>query len=63
MAGRALLYGLCAYGERGVVHALDILRREAEEALGLLGANSPKALGRHFLVPASRLPGVSALAD
>ena len=63
MAGRAPLYGLCAYGERGVAHALDILKREAEEALGLLGANSPKELGRHFLVPASRLPGVSALAD
>ena len=63
MAGRALLYGLCAYGERGVVHALDILKREAEEALGLLGANSPEELGRHFLVPASRLPGVGALAD
>ena len=63
MAGRAPLYGLCAYGERGARHALDILKREAEEALGLLGAESPKALGRHLLVPASRLPGVSALAD
>src|SRR5581483_2763083 len=36
---------------------------EAPEALGLLGANSPKAPGRQFLVPASRLPGVGALAD
>jgi (S)-mandelate dehydrogenase len=60
MAGRAPLYGLCAYGERGAAHALAILEREAQEALGLLGANSPKALGRHFLVPASRLPGSSA---
>ncbi len=57
LAGRAPLYGLCAYGERGAEHALGILRREAEEALGLLGANSPKGLGRQFLVPASRLPG------
>lgn len=56
LAGRAPLYGLCAYGERGVGHALDILKREAEEALGLLGANSPRALGRQFLVPASHLP-------
>jgi len=57
MAGRAPLYGLCAYGERGATHALGILKREAEQALGLLGANSPKALGRQFLVPASHLPG------
>jgi (S)-mandelate dehydrogenase len=57
LAGRAPLYGLCAYGERGVEHALEILKREAGEALGLLGANSPKGLGRQFLVPASRLPG------
>lgn len=57
LAGRAPLYGLCAYGERGVTQALGILEREAEEALGLLGANSPKALGRQFLVPASHLPG------
>ncbi len=57
LAGRAPLYGLCAYGERGAAHALAILKREAVEALGLLGANSPKALGPHFLVPASRLPG------
>ncbi|HVS76725.1 MAG TPA: alpha-hydroxy acid oxidase [Steroidobacteraceae bacterium] len=56
MAGRAPLYGLCAYGERGAAHALGILEREAEEALGLLGANSPRALGRQFLVPASHLP-------
>jgi (S)-mandelate dehydrogenase len=59
MAGRAPLYGLCAYGERGAARALDILEREAEDALGLLGANSPRALGRGFLVPASHLPGVS----
>jgi (S)-mandelate dehydrogenase len=60
MAGRAPLYGLCAYGERGVARALAILEREAGEALGLLGANSPKGLGRQFLVPTSQLPGWSA---
>ena len=52
LAGRAPLYGLCAYGERGAARALAILKREAEEALGLLGANSPRALGRQLLVPA-----------
>ena len=59
MAGRAPLYGLCAYGERGAARALDILKREAEEALGLVGANSPKALRRQFLVPAPHLPRTS----
>ncbi|HZZ61501.1 MAG TPA: alpha-hydroxy acid oxidase [Roseiarcus sp.] len=62
MAGRAPLYGLCAYGEQGVEHALGILKHEAEEALGLLGANSPKELGRQFLVSTSHLPGRSRSA-
>ena len=59
LAGRAPLYGLCAYGERGAAHALSILKHEAEDALGLLGADSVKALGRQFLVPSSQLPGGS----
>jgi (S)-mandelate dehydrogenase len=57
LAGRAPLYGLCAYGERGAARALAILRKEAEDALGLLGANSVRELGRQFLVPVSQLPG------
>lgn len=40
MAGRAILYGLCAAGTRGVDRAIDILRREADQALGLMGATS-----------------------
>lgn len=63
LAGRAPIYGLCAYGERGAAHALEILKHEAEDALGLLGANSPKALGREFLVPASHLPGARSAED
>jgi (S)-mandelate dehydrogenase len=55
MVGRAPLYGLCAYGERGAAHALAILQREAEDALGLVGASSLKALTRESLVPSSRL--------
>jgi len=61
LAGRAPLYGLCAYGERGAAHALEILKREADEALGLLGANSPRELGRQFLVPESHLPAAGRL--
>ena len=59
LAGRAPLYGLCAYGERGAAQALSILKREADDALGLLGASSVKGLGRQFLVPAPRLPGTN----
>lgn len=62
MTGRAPLYGLCAYGERGAEHALSILKREAEDALGLLGANSPKDLNRQFLIPVSQLPGTGRFA-
>lgn len=58
-AGRAPLYGLCAYGERGAAQALRILKREAEEALGLLGTNSLKGLGRQYLVRSSQLLGAS----
>ena len=49
MAGRAPLYGLCAAGSAGVHRALEILRREATDAMGLLGAASLKELGPQFL--------------
>jgi (S)-mandelate dehydrogenase len=49
MCGRAPLYGLCAAGEPGVVRALEILRHDATDALGLLGASSPKDLGPQLL--------------
>jgi len=59
LAGRAPLYGLCAYGERGAAQALQILKHEALDALGLVGASSLKGLGRQFLVPTSKLNGAS----
>jgi len=46
IAGRAPLYGLCAYGEKGVRRSLDILHDEARNELGQLGL---KALGRSAL--------------
>ena len=42
--GRAYLYGLAAGGERGVAHALGLLRAEVERGLALLGCASLKAL-------------------
>jgi (S)-mandelate dehydrogenase len=48
-AGRAPLYGLCAAGAPGVTHALDILKREATDAMGLLGVSSLSELGPAYL--------------
>ena len=54
LAGRAPLYGVCAGGAAGVERALDILKKEALDAMGLLGAPSLDALGPPFLVHAPR---------
>jgi (S)-mandelate dehydrogenase len=53
MAGRAPLYGLCAGGAAGVHRALEILRRETSDAMGLLGAPSLQDLGPPFLMRAA----------
>lgn len=50
MVGRATLYGLCAYGTPGVARALEILRTEADEALGQIGKNSLAELELSSLV-------------
>lgn len=50
LAGRAPLYGLCAAGADGVARALDLLKTEAHDAMGLLGAAALKELGGEFLV-------------
>lgn len=38
--GRATLYGLAAAGEKGVLHALDILKSELDRTMALCGARS-----------------------
>ena len=40
MSGRAVLYGVAAAGQAGVERALEILKSEALESMGLLGAAS-----------------------
>ncbi|HZE28595.1 MAG TPA: alpha-hydroxy acid oxidase [Gaiellaceae bacterium] len=40
-SGRAVLYGLAAGGEQGVADVLELLRREVELGLKLLGCTSP----------------------
>lgn len=49
LAGRAPVYGVCAGGATGVERALDILKKEALDAMGLLGAPSLDALGPALL--------------
>ena len=39
LAGRPVLWGLAANGEKGVAHVLSILRSELDVALGLCGCN------------------------
>lgn len=58
LAGRAPLYGLCAAGAAGTERALEILKAEAFDALGLLGARSVQELGPHFLAPARPSPAL-----
>ena len=50
LAGRAPLYGVCAGGAPGVERALEILNKEATDAMGLLGASSVADFGPQLLV-------------
>lgn len=56
--GRGYLFGLAAGGQRGVEHALGLLKSELERTMGLVGCNSVHKLGdtyirrRNVLTPA-----------
>jgi (S)-mandelate dehydrogenase len=52
--GRTTLYGLAAGGQPGVAHALDILRREIDRTIGLLGVERIADLETSMLVPDRR---------
>ncbi|WP_066335923.1 alpha-hydroxy acid oxidase [Azohydromonas lata] len=49
LAGRAVLYGLCAGGAAGAQRALEILHQEALDAMGLLGVPSARELEPGYL--------------
>ena len=51
LIARPHLFGLSVAGEAGVVRVLDILRREIDRAMGLLGVRKISELGPDFLVP------------
>ena len=50
MAGRPFVYGVAAYGERGVDLALGILRDEVDRTLALLGLSSMNAVNESCLL-------------
>lgn len=56
LAGRAPLYGVAAGGAPGVLRALEIIRDEAQRAMGLLGVRSVHELGPQFLARFGELP-------
>ncbi|KAG0637799.1 FMN-dependent dehydrogenase-domain-containing protein [Tuber brumale] len=47
--GRPFLYAMSAYGEPGVVHAMQLLKDEFEVAMRLIGARSVDDLGPEFV--------------
>lgn len=56
LAGRAVLYGLCAGGADGVERALAILKEETSNDLGLLGVPRLDALDSDLLIRSRSLP-------
>jgi len=49
LVGRPYLYALSAYGQPGVARMLDLLRRETERTLGLIGVAHIDDLDRSLL--------------
>ena len=47
--GRGYLFGLAAGGQKGVEHALGLLRAETERTMALLGCNSVRKLSREYV--------------
>jgi L-lactate dehydrogenase (cytochrome) len=47
--GRGYLFGLAAGGQRGVEHALGLLKTEFERSMALLGCNSVDKLGNGYI--------------
>lgn len=56
LVGRAVLYGLCAYGADGVHCAIETLKSEMLNELGQYGVSGLAALSRDLLVRTDHLP-------
>jgi len=48
--GRAYIYGLGAYGQRGVEMALELIRKELDTTMALCGERDIRDVGRHNLL-------------
>jgi L-lactate dehydrogenase (cytochrome) len=53
MIGRAMIYGLGAMGEKGVIHCLQILQKELEITMAFCGHAQIADVGQHILMPGS----------
>lgn len=53
MIGRAYLYGLGAFGEKGVTQALELIRDEFQTSMAFAGETSIKNVGQHILIPST----------
>lgn len=51
MIGRAYIYGLGAYGQKGVAQALELIARELDLTMAFCGRTDIKNVGRDILVP------------
>ncbi len=56
LTGRATLYGLCAYGAKGVHKAIELLKAEMMNEIGQYGVQGLKALTPDLLVRSDKLP-------
>jgi isopentenyl diphosphate isomerase/L-lactate dehydrogenase-like FMN-dependent dehydrogenase len=56
LLGRAVLYGVAAFGQAGAARALALLRHEFDTAMALLGAASPGEVTRELVAPAAAPP-------
>lgn len=50
LVGRAFAYGLGAAGEAGVTRALEIIHKELESTMALIGETKISSLGAHNLI-------------
>ena len=47
--GRGYLFGLAAGGQKGVEHALGLLKSEVELTMALMGCNSVSRISREYI--------------
>jgi L-lactate dehydrogenase (cytochrome) len=58
MIGRAYIYGLGAFGQRGVTMALDVIRKELDTTMALCGRRTIDELDRDVLLVPEGFEGV-----